>query len=214
MCIYLSSRREKLHDIPLSDSPVRCWSRENEFSNSFIRNASNSRGTQFLTNNSFTQSIAREPRLPELSVESPPLSQPRLAKWKMVSRMLGVIRLERDIQLNKCARQRRARLQISSVCESSGTKGAFLAMVGVVLGGVSPREVVGVTWGGVKVREGVGVARRCGDCARRPCKAEVGVPKGDDAVCCDEVGVCEALPVTSCLIGDTLGEGGGVGVTE
>ena len=87
-------------------------------------------------------------------------------------------------------------------------------MVGVVLGGVRVREVVGMALGGVKVREDVGVARRCG----RPCDAEVGVPKGDNAtVCCEEVeggGVCEAPPVIICLIGDTLGEGGGVGVTE
>ena len=134
-----------MQEAPLSVSPVRCWRREKEFSNSFIKNASNSRGTQFLTSSSFTQSIAREPRLPELSVQSPPLSQPRLAKWKMVSRILGVMRLERDIQLKRCARQRRARLQISSVCESNGTKGAvLLAMVGVVLGGVRVSEVVGV----------------------------------------------------------------------
>ena len=87
----------------------------------------------------------------------------------MVSRILGVMRLERDIQLNRCARQRSARLQISSVCESKGTKGAvLLAMMGVVLDGVRVREVVGVAWvGGVKVREGVGVARRCGVCAPR-----------------------------------------------
>lgn len=132
--------------------------------------------------------------------------------------MLGVIRLERDIQLNKCARQRRARLQISSVCESKGTNGAvLLAMVGVVLGGVRVREVVGVALGGVKVREDVGVARRCGECVR-PCDTEVGVPKGDNATeCCEEVGgggVCETPPIIICLIGDTLGEGGGVGVTE
>ena len=136
----------------------------------------------------------------------------------MVSRIFGVMRLERDIQLNRCARQRSARLQISSVCESKGTNGAVLPMmVGVVLGGVRVREVVGVALGGVKAREDVGVARRCGECAR-PCDADVGVPKGDNAnVCCEEVwegGVCEMPPVIICLIGDTLGEGGGVGVTE
>ena len=131
-----------------------------------------------------------------------------------MSRMLGVMRLERDIQLKRCARQRRARLQISSVCESNGTKGAvLLAMVGVVLGGVRVREVVGVAWlGGVKVREGVGVARRC---APKPCDADVGVPNGDNATaCCGGGGVWETPPVISCFIGDTLGEGGGVGVTE
>ena len=127
------------------------------------------------------------------------------------------MRLERDIQLKRCARQQRARLQISSVSESKGTNGAvLLAIVGVVLGGVRVRDVVGMALGGVKVREEVGVARRCGECAR-PCDAEVGVPKGDKAVCCDEVGgggVCAVPPLTICLIGDTLGEGGGVGVTE
>ena len=41
---------------------------------------------------------------------------------------------------------------------------------------------MGVAVGGVKVREGVGVARR------RPCDAEVGVPKGEEAECCDKVG--------------------------
>ena len=135
----------------------------------------------------------------------------------MVSRIFGVMRLERDIQLNRCARQRSARLQISSVCESKGTKGAvLLAMMGVVLDGVRVREVVGVAWvGGVKVREGVGVARRCGVCAPRPCDADVGVPNGDNAtVCCRGGGVCETPPVIICFIGDTLGVGGGVGVTE
>ena len=106
-----------------------------------------------------------------------------------MSRILGVIRLERDIQLKRCARQRRARLQISSVCESKGTNGALLlVMMGVVWGGVRVREVVGVPLGGVKVREEVDVARRCGECARL-CDAEVGVPKGDKATeCCDKVG--------------------------
>ena len=90
-------------------------------------------------------------------------------------------------------------------------------MVGVVSGRVRVREVMGVALGEIKVREEVGVARRCGECVR-PCDTEVGVPKGDNAtVCCEEVvggGVCETAPVIICLIGDTLGEGGGVGLTE
>jgi hypothetical protein len=96
------------------------------------------------------------------------------------------------------------------VRESRGTNGAvLLAMVGVVWGGVRVREVVGVAWV-------VGVARRCGECAR-PCDpASVGVPKGDSATACcgGGGGVCATPPVIICLIGDTLGEGGGVGVTE
>ena len=60
----------------------------------------------------------------------------------------------------------------------------------------------------------MGVPRRCAECAI-PCDAaEVGVPKGDDPACCEEGGLGETPPLTRRFIGDKLGEGGGVGVTE
>ena len=124
----------------------------------------------------------------------------------MVSRIPGVIRLDRDIQLKRWARQRNAKLQTSSVWESRGTYGEFLDKLGVALVGV--RVMIGVVE--------VGVARRCGN-RERPCEADVGVPNGDEAW---EVGAEEeegggVAPLErECLIGDTLGEGGGVGVTE
>jgi len=98
---HLSSSLEKSHEIPLSDSPVSLCSNKNDFSNNFIRNASNSRGTQFFKRSSMIQSMASDPRLPDVSVMSATLSQPRLAKWKMVSRIFGVMVLERGIQLKR-----------------------------------------------------------------------------------------------------------------
>lgn len=79
----------------------------------------------------------------------------------------------------------------------------------------------GVALGGV--RAVVGVPRRCGDC-ERPCGTEEdGVPNGEEV--CDTGAAGEAEErgredgggvalANDCLIGDTLGDGGGVGVTE
>ena len=116
----LSSSFEKLQDTPLSLSPVNFCSKQNDFSKSFSKNASNSRGTQFFTSSSFTQSIASDPRFPAFSVASEMLSQPRLAKWKMVSSIEGVITLERGIQLKRWQRHLRESIQVSSVLLSRG----------------------------------------------------------------------------------------------
>ena len=118
--MYLSSSLEKLQVIPRSDTPVNFWSKQKLFSNSFNRNASNSRGTQFFTSSSLTQSIAREPKFPALSVASEMLSHPSPAKWKMVSRIEGVMMFDKGIQLKRLARHLRQRIQISSVFLSSG----------------------------------------------------------------------------------------------
>ena len=69
---------------------------------------------------------------------------------------------------------------------------------------------------GVPARVVVGVARRCGE-YDRPCDADVGVPNGDEAIeggAEEEEGGGGVPLMTGCLIGETLGEGGGVGVTE
>ena len=60
----------------------------------------------------------------------------------------------------------------------------------------------------------MGVARRCGERARLCCDADVGVPNGDVACGIGGGGVNEEPLAPACLIGETLGEGGGVGVTE
>ena len=134
---------------PLSLTPVSLWRSENDLSNSFIKKASNSRGTQFFTSSSMTQSMASEPSLPTTSDTSSMLLQPKLAKWKMVSRTCGVMLLERGIQLKRWARQVRALEQTSS---SRGSRGANEGGTRVPSEGEEEGVLVGVERCG---REGV-----------------------------------------------------------
>ncbi len=191
--MYLSSSLEKLQLRPLSFSSVRRCRREKDFSNSFMRNASNSLGTQFLTRSSLIQSMASEPRFPECSVISSTLSQPRLAKWKIVSKMAGVIKLERGIQLNRWAKHFKASTHTLSAAESRGANGTLTGNKGDALGGVPNTWACrGVPKLGGEIPKGEGLPE-WGCVSGEPVKCVKGDP--------DRWGF---------LIGDTLGEGGGV----
>ena len=71
-----------------------------------------------------TQSMASDPSLPGTSDKSSALSQPRLAKRKMVSRTCGVMLLERGIQLKRWERHVRELAHTSSRWGSRGPNGS------------------------------------------------------------------------------------------
>ena len=106
--------------------------------------------------------MASEPRLPAFSVASETLSQPNPAKWKMVSRMDGVMMFDKGIQLKRCAKHFRERMHVSSALLSRGRKGRAVSMGGACMGVPAVMVMVGMRRVEVGVAKGEEAAGRAG----------------------------------------------------